>query len=153
MGQTNVITGDSLTFTVTPNANYLVDSVVVDGVYIGSMSAYTFSNVKKDHTILVTFKKDYTGIEESRVLSSWNILPNPAHGSFRVNVDLASTSLVKLSAINSLGQVVKILSNERLNSGTHSMKFSTSDLGISAGIYSILLETETRTQVKSLIVE
>ncbi len=153
LGMTNVISGDSLLFTITPNANYLIDSIIVDGVYVGSMSSYVFDSVKADHTILATFRKDYTGIEENTSLSSWSIQPNPAHHSFRINVDLMVYSRVKLSVVNQLGQVVKILSDENLNTGAHSMMFSALDSGLATGIYSILLQTEAETQVKSLIIE
>ncbi len=48
--------GGSATFTITPNACYQIDDVKVDGVSVGAVSTYTFSNVTADHTIAATFK-------------------------------------------------------------------------------------------------
>jgi uncharacterized repeat protein (TIGR02543 family) len=49
--------GTTSTFTITPNTNYTVDQVLVDGVNVGSVVTYTFSNnTTGSHTINVTFK-------------------------------------------------------------------------------------------------
>ena len=46
------------TFTFTPNAGYLLDTVTVDGgVAVPTNNQYTFTNVTANHTINVTFKK------------------------------------------------------------------------------------------------
>jgi hypothetical protein len=52
--------GANQTFTFTPNANYLILDVLVDGVSNPAAVAagsYTFSNVTQNHTIAVTFVK------------------------------------------------------------------------------------------------
>jgi hypothetical protein len=43
--------GASITYTVTPNAGYVVYSVLVDGTQKGGITSYTFSDVKANHTI------------------------------------------------------------------------------------------------------
>ncbi|MDY0347717.1 MAG: T9SS type A sorting domain-containing protein, partial [Tenuifilaceae bacterium] len=45
----------SLQFTFTPDANFHVASVLVDGVSVGLSATYTFSNIHDNHTISVTF--------------------------------------------------------------------------------------------------
>ncbi len=45
----------SQTFTITPAANYKVSAVTVDGVSVGAVSSYTFSNVTANHTISASF--------------------------------------------------------------------------------------------------
>jgi N-acetylneuraminic acid mutarotase len=47
--------GDALTFTVTPEANYHVQDIVVDGVSQGNLETYTFWNVSASHTISAAF--------------------------------------------------------------------------------------------------
>ena len=47
--------GTDKTYTITADANYLVDDVVIDGTSIGSRVSYTFENVVSDHTISATF--------------------------------------------------------------------------------------------------
>ena len=47
--------GTSQTFTITPSAGYKTASVLVDGVSVGAVSSYTFTNVTAHHTIAATF--------------------------------------------------------------------------------------------------
>ncbi|MBI5589792.1 MAG: VCBS repeat-containing protein [Deltaproteobacteria bacterium] len=47
--------GMSQTFTITPSANYKISAVTVDGVSVGAVSSYTFSNVTTNHTIAPSF--------------------------------------------------------------------------------------------------
>ena len=55
-GIVNVNYGSSQAYTITPNACYRIDSVVVNGTYRGTMSSYTFNNVRGDSTIRAVFK-------------------------------------------------------------------------------------------------
>ena len=47
--------GTSQTFTIAPATGYHVADVMVDGVSVGAVSSYTFSNVIAPHTISATF--------------------------------------------------------------------------------------------------
>ncbi|HMK48693.1 MAG TPA: BACON domain-containing carbohydrate-binding protein [Thermodesulfovibrionales bacterium] len=42
-------------FTITPDSNYYVDDVLVDGLHAGAVTSYKFSGVAGDHTISATF--------------------------------------------------------------------------------------------------
>ncbi len=55
-GTTTLSQGSSQRYTFTPNAGYLVDSVIVDGNKVDSASGYTFSSLTSNHTIRVTYK-------------------------------------------------------------------------------------------------
>jgi hypothetical protein len=50
-----VASGGNATFTMTPAANYKVADVLVDGVSVGAVPTYTFSNVTASHTIAASF--------------------------------------------------------------------------------------------------
>ena len=60
-GAVSVTSGASRTFTITPNSGYRVSDVLVDGVSVGQVTAYTFSNVTGNHTISANFVVDTTG--------------------------------------------------------------------------------------------
>ena len=47
--------GADQTFTITPATGYHVADVLVDGVSVGAVTSYTFTNVTADHTIAATF--------------------------------------------------------------------------------------------------
>lgn len=54
-GTTSVVYGGHQTFTFVPDPGYQVDSVIVDGVYIGDHRNYTFTAVEAHHMLAVTF--------------------------------------------------------------------------------------------------
>ncbi len=47
--------GTSQVYTITPTTNYRVSDVVVDGVSVGAVNTYTFSNIKANHVIGASF--------------------------------------------------------------------------------------------------
>lgn len=49
--------GGSVTFTITPDKGYMIQDVKVDGTSVGAVTSYTFSDVKANGTIEVTFAK------------------------------------------------------------------------------------------------
>jgi hypothetical protein len=51
--------GLSKMFAITPRWGYSISDVQVDGVSVGSVITYTFSNLTEDHTISATFRKDF----------------------------------------------------------------------------------------------
>ncbi len=59
-GSVSVVQGASQTFTITPDTNFAVDSLKVDGAYVGALTTYTFTNVQAAHTIAATFKASVT---------------------------------------------------------------------------------------------
>ena len=54
-GTTTVSQGNNQTYTITPNANYKIVSLLVDGSSTAATSSYTFTNVQASHTISATF--------------------------------------------------------------------------------------------------
>ena len=54
-GSVTVSSGASQAFTITPNANYKIADVKVDGVSKGAITSYTFQNVTANHSISASF--------------------------------------------------------------------------------------------------
>ena len=57
-GSVSVDYGTNKTFTISPNTNYHVADVLVDGSSVGAVTTYTFSNVTANHTISASFAAD-----------------------------------------------------------------------------------------------
>jgi hypothetical protein len=55
LGATSVTSGGSQAYSATPDSGYVNFSLVVDGVSMGPLDTYTFSNVTHDHSITVAF--------------------------------------------------------------------------------------------------
>ena len=60
-GRTNLTSGDSMTYSITPFSGYHISDVTVDGQSVGAVDSYTFDNVTDNHTIAVTFARDSGG--------------------------------------------------------------------------------------------
>ncbi len=54
-GNSAMCEGSNLTYTITPNANYQIADVLVDGISVGAVTSYTFNNVTAPHTISASF--------------------------------------------------------------------------------------------------
>jgi hypothetical protein len=57
-GQVAVQEGDDLIITVTPHSGYRIEDVTVDGVSVGPVAHYTFSQVAAGHTITAGFTQE-----------------------------------------------------------------------------------------------
>lgn len=55
-GPATVNYGATASYTIVPNAGYVVDNVLVDGMNMGAITSYTFVNVVANHTIAATFR-------------------------------------------------------------------------------------------------
>jgi hypothetical protein len=64
-GAVSVAYGANQAFTITPDANYHVADVLVDGVSVGAVTSYTFTNVTATHTIAASFAMDTRTITAS----------------------------------------------------------------------------------------
>jgi hypothetical protein len=58
--------GASQSFTIKPISDYKISGVIVDGVSVGAVTSYTFSNVQASHTISASFKSKKQTKEQSK---------------------------------------------------------------------------------------
>ncbi|MBU7006031.1 leucine-rich repeat protein [Phosphitispora fastidiosa] len=68
-GNISVKKNQSQTFTITPESGYVITDVLVDGVSIGAVAEYTFSEITKDHTIEASFEhpsKRFSDVDSSQ---------------------------------------------------------------------------------------
>ena len=72
--------GADQTFTITPAACYQIADVLVDGISVGAVASYTFTDVAANHTIAASFAQTtYTitatagvgGIDQPRAARCW----------------------------------------------------------------------------------
>ena len=81
-GAVSVNHDSSQTFTITPDLNYHIDDVLIDGSSVGAISSYAFDNVTEDgHTISATFAIDtYTLNMTTDADGTGSGTVNPAEG-------------------------------------------------------------------------
>lgn len=80
-GTTTVNYGDNRTYTISANAGYTIENVTVDGIEMGAISSFTFTNVMENHTIAASFvitscvtplSTYITNLDETSVTLHWN---------------------------------------------------------------------------------
>jgi len=54
-GSVSVQSGGTQSFTITPDAGYVIASVLVDSTDVGPVTSYTFTHVTRNHTIAASF--------------------------------------------------------------------------------------------------
>ncbi len=108
LGTTTVMEGSDFTMTITPDANFGIATLTVDGSPVGTTTAYTFTNVTAPHTISATFLPLYTvvvsasgqgtvsGLGTTTVMEGSNftttITPNSGYAIGTITVDGATTT-------------------------------------------------------------
>ncbi|MCR5511241.1 MAG: InlB B-repeat-containing protein [Lachnospiraceae bacterium] len=60
-GKVNVAKGTNVTYTITPKSGFAILAVAVDGIQVGPVSTYTFTNVQAPHTISAAFVQTNAG--------------------------------------------------------------------------------------------
>ena len=78
-GEVTVTYGQDFTFTITPDAEYEISALLVDGVEVdlrGETVEYTFYDVTESHSIEAVFEFD--GIEAEMAEAQIDLYPNPA---------------------------------------------------------------------------
>ena len=94
-GAVQVLTGASATFAITPAAGYKVNRVLVNGVNLGNITSYTFTNVTANHTITASFSAITYRITPIYDASKGTMTPS---GSIYVNYGGSYTCTAKPNA-------------------------------------------------------
>ena len=74
--------------------------------------------------------------------------PNPFNPSTTINFSIPQSSIVTLKVFNTLGQEVKTLVNQNMESGVHSISFDASELN--SGIYFYRLDAGQFSEVRKM---
>ena len=83
-GEVQIEEGKDITFTITPNSDYKIKDVQVNGSSVGAVMTYTISDVHADGTIHVVFEEG-VGIVEPHNRASLRVYPNPTTGELIIN--------------------------------------------------------------------
>jgi hypothetical protein len=105
--------GGSMTFTMTPNAGYVVSSVLVNGTSVGAVTSYTFNNVTSNQTISVSFvpAPNYTLTTNVLPVNSGTVtrnLPGPSYPS-GTNVTVTANAATGYRFVNWSGDLTGTL--------------------------------------------
>jgi hypothetical protein len=83
--------GSSQSYTTSPSSHYHLDSVIVDGAYVGNTSPYQFNNVTANHTIRAVFAIDqFTLTIQLDGMGTVTLSPNQTTYAYGTNVTMGA---------------------------------------------------------------
>jgi len=133
---------DSATYTFTPPAGRAVANVIVDGVSLGALNSYTFTNINKSHTLAVS----YTGTATSVSSSSSSSTANTSSSSSSVAASVLVSNGRPVTASSELSPATNAVDG---NAGTRwesahgvSPSWITVDLGTAKALSSVVIDWE-----------
>ncbi|MBU1418523.1 MAG: hypothetical protein KKI15_08545 [Proteobacteria bacterium] len=81
-GAVDIVSGANQSFTIAPNTGFFIDDVLVDGISVGAVTSYDFTNVVANHTIHAIFSSTLSHTITATAGLNGNITPA---GAVRVN--------------------------------------------------------------------
>jgi hypothetical protein len=152
-GEVSVNYGTDTTFTITPNTNYKVDSVVVDGTKVDMTQSNTFHNVTANHSISVWFGT-LTSVSELKgfipgTYSLFQNYPNPFNPLTTILFAVPSKAYVTLKVFDFKGREIATICSEELSTGTYTRQWNAANLP--GGVYFYRLQAGSYTETKKLI--
>ena len=143
-GEVSVIHSANQSFTITPNEDYCIAQVLVDGVNNPAAVAsgsYTFTNVTANHTIVASFEPD-NSIDDEGALVGFSIYPNPAYDELYLQRNRSTT--ISVAIYNSVGALVY---TSEISNELHKIDLS----NLCSGIYMIALKGNSTYTTKKFI--
>ncbi|RZK46017.1 MAG: T9SS type A sorting domain-containing protein, partial [Hymenobacter sp.] len=139
-------------------AAYLTDAKTGQTTQLSAQAAYRFSVSATEATALLTgrFTLRFGPVTALAAISAAlatevTIYPNPAHGSFAVQLPaIVGASQVQAQLLNALGQVVRQHSAALPAAGT---TFTVETDGLATGVYTLRLQAGTTTLAKRVIIK
>lgn len=100
---------------------------------------------------LYTFDPAFVGVEQHTGASGlFNIYPNPSNGTAAISVALKSTQNLSLELYDAQGKLIHLIAKEKADAGEH--LYSVRVDSYSEGVYFCRLTTDSRTEIKKLVV-
>jgi len=131
--------GEDIIFTIIPDEGYVIDDVEVDGISVGNVSSYTFTNLTSNRTISATFRLDVSGIDATGILRT-GVYPNPTTGM--LTIGNGSNTITSIQILDTTGKVLRTFEN--VNAQQTVIDISS----FAEGIYFIKIDGAVRKVVK-----
>ena len=151
-GITAVIHGDGITYSIIPDANYVIKSVLVDGKNnAGAVSSgtYTFNNVTAKHTIVATFVVAKDAEAEYNESAEITLFPNPTTGELRV--ESGELRVETIVVFDMLGRKVMTVTESQIANRKSQITFDISN--VPAGVYFVRIQTENGVVTRKVVKE
>jgi uncharacterized repeat protein (TIGR02543 family) len=143
-GTVVVNSGGSQSFAISPNSGYQVSDVLVDGVSVGPVTSYSFTNVVANHTIAATFGPVGAGVDAGPLTFALRPpQPNPSMGGVVLCFSLPSDLHTRLEILDASGRRITIHEGD-FGAGRYQWRWEGTDMSgsrVSSGVYFARLST------------
>ena len=98
-GSVLVLEGSDLSFSITPNTNYIIEDVTLDGASQGAVATVTLSDISAAHTVVASFKHydvSVNQIDEDAI----KVYPNPAHDVVVVELPADGQGTIRIYSVH-----------------------------------------------------
>jgi hypothetical protein len=89
------------------------------------------------------------GINDVANVGNISVYPSPANDNLSLELNVIQSAAFDITIINTLGEVVKNVSNGDLGAGAHKMDVNVSDLA--AGIYNVVISSNNQKTLKRFV--
>lgn len=121
----------SFGFHIVPDSSAQILDVLADGVSLGPIRQYSFTNIRADHRLVAVFDNSAHVHDRASMPAEFSLrqnYPNPFNAGTQIKYQLASHAAVRLAIFNTLGQQVNLLINDKpQNAGYYSINWNGHD--------------------------
>jgi hypothetical protein len=93
-----------------------------------------------------------TGIAENAFSTHLSVYPNPCIDKAFVQYELSASARIKISVSNTLGQILAVIADGNMATGTQLAVIDVKGLNLNPGIYFVTLESGKNKEVKKIVV-
>ncbi len=144
-GNSVVQHGGNITYTLVPNDNYHIGSVIVNDSNLGPLPVYTFTNVQANNTIQAIFAINTYGASTDATLSNLTLNTGTLSPAFN-----AATTIYTVNVANSVASITLTATKNHANATVTGD--SVKSLSIGANFFSILVTAENGITTKTYTV-
>ncbi|MFH0896415.1 MAG: T9SS type A sorting domain-containing protein [Bacteroidota bacterium] len=102
---------------------------------------------------VVFVKLNPISVDEVSATSTFDIYPNPIANEFTVHYTLSKSALVQIDIFELTGRKVKLVNQNIKSAGEYEENFTVSHLGLSKGVYMLVMNIDDACTTKKLIIE
>ena len=110
-GSVAVVEGNDKTFTITPDDCYVLADVIVDGISVGAVSTYTFSNVNSNHTISASFNQTTYAVNSSTSAGGSITLASSIGCGDDLTINILPDECYELTELTINGEIQTVVGN------------------------------------------
>jgi PKD repeat protein len=111
-------------------------------------------NCANDTTFMTVVVRDDVGINDADVFNGLVVHPNPTSGNSLLSFTATRATALEIRIVDLLGQIVWQTSSDHYATGKHQVLFSSAELQLAAGIYSVqLLGEHSQSSVQLIVIE